>query len=238
VGTESSRGLVETTIERLNADESLSRNDIKTAMASLTIGSGSAAVVLCDREISRTGNRLLGGVVHANTEGCELCQSEGLSEVMHTDSETLMREGIATAKAAFAEFLEHLDWPVDRLDKTFCHQVGSAHRKLMLEAFAVDPAADFTTLQTLGNTGSVALPMTAAMGIEQGHVSPGDRVALLGIGSGINVVMLGVEWQRSLVEGGRSLAGPHSGAVALRDSLGHRGDDSPRSPSAVRSPGR
>jgi len=37
------------------------------------------------------------------------------------------------------------------------------------------------------------------MGIEQGHVRRGDHVALLGIGSGINVVMLGVEWQRSLV---------------------------------------
>ncbi|MDZ7616720.1 MAG: 3-oxoacyl-ACP synthase III, partial [Patescibacteria group bacterium] len=43
VGTESSRNLVETTIARLNADETLSRNDIKPAFASLTIGSASAA---------------------------------------------------------------------------------------------------------------------------------------------------------------------------------------------------
>ena len=34
------------------------------------------------------------------------------------------------------------------------------------------------------------------MGIESGHLQPGDRVAMLGIGSGINVIMLGVEWQR------------------------------------------
>jgi 3-oxoacyl-[acyl-carrier-protein] synthase-3 len=32
------------------------------------------------------------------------------------------------------------------------------------------------------------------MGLEQGHVRSGDRVALLGIGSGINVVMLGIDW--------------------------------------------
>ena len=63
VGTESGRALVESTIAQLNADASLSRQDIKTAFASLTIGSGSAAVVLCDRELSRTGNRLLGGVM-------------------------------------------------------------------------------------------------------------------------------------------------------------------------------
>ena len=74
VGTESSRALVEATIDHLNADTSLSRNDIKAAFASLTIGSGSAAIVLCDRELSRTGNRLLGGVMQTATEHCELCQ--------------------------------------------------------------------------------------------------------------------------------------------------------------------
>jgi hypothetical protein len=32
------------------------------------------------------------------------------------------------------------------------------------------------------------------LGIEERHVSTGDRVALLGIGSGLNAVMLGIEW--------------------------------------------
>ena len=54
----------------------LSRNDIKSAVASLTIGSGSAAAVLVDRHLSRTGNRLLGGVARANTQFCHLCHNE------------------------------------------------------------------------------------------------------------------------------------------------------------------
>jgi 3-oxoacyl-[acyl-carrier-protein] synthase-3 len=33
-----------------------------------------------------------------------------------------------------------------------------------------------------------------AMGIEQGIFQEGQRAALLGIGSGINCLMLGVEW--------------------------------------------
>lgn len=37
--------------------------------------------------------------------------------------------------------------------------------------------------------------MTASLGIEQDRVQPGDRVALLGIGSGGNVIMLGLQWQ-------------------------------------------
>lgn len=195
VGTESSRSLVETTIQRLNADTSLSRDDIKPAFASLTIGSGSAAAVLVERNLSRTGNRLLGGIVRANTRGCRLCQSEGLQEFMQTDSESLLQEGVATAKAAFAEFLQCLGWQAADIHKTFCHQVGRAHRKLMLDALGLDPRIDYTTFEALGNTGSVALPIAAAMGVDAGHVCPGDRVALLGIGSGINVVMLGLQWQ-------------------------------------------
>ncbi|HEX4147330.1 MAG TPA: 3-oxoacyl-[acyl-carrier-protein] synthase III C-terminal domain-containing protein, partial [Pirellulales bacterium] len=58
----------------------------------------------------------------------------------------------------------------------------------------LEPAKDFGTVEYLGNTGSVAVPMTAAIGIEQGHLEPGDRLALLGIGSGINVLLLAVEW--------------------------------------------
>jgi hypothetical protein len=36
-----------------------------------------------------------------------------------------------------------------------------------------------------------------ALGIEQGLLRKGDRVAMLGIGSGINCLMLGVDWQTS-----------------------------------------
>ena len=120
---------------------------------------------------------------------------------MNTDSETLMREGIRVAEQTFAEFLKCLGWTVGDVDKTFCHQVGRAHRKLMLDSLGVSPEVDYITLETLGNTGSVALPMTAAVGIENGHLQPGDRVGLLGIGSGINVIMLGVEWQKRVIVG-------------------------------------
>jgi 3-oxoacyl-[acyl-carrier-protein] synthase-3 len=198
VGTESSRGLVETTIKQLNADTSITRSEIKLAVASMTIGSGSAAILLTNRELSQTGNRLLGGVARANTDFCHLCRSDrdqsDVNPLMWTDSETLMREGIKTAKAAFDDFLVELDWSREDICHTFCHQVGKAHRKLTFEALGLDTKIDYATVETLGNTGAVALPMTAAMGIEAGRLANGDRVAFLGIGSGINVLMLGIDW--------------------------------------------
>jgi 3-oxoacyl-[acyl-carrier-protein] synthase-3 len=42
--------------------------------------------------------------------------------------------------------------------------------------------------------GSVSLPLTAAIAAERGELQRGDKVALLGIGSGLNCLMLGLEW--------------------------------------------
>jgi 3-oxoacyl-[acyl-carrier-protein] synthase III len=41
--------------------------------------------------------------------------------------------------------------------------------------------------------GSVSLPATFALGEEAGFIEPGQRVAMLGIGSGLHCLMLGVE---------------------------------------------
>lgn len=207
VGSEGSRQLVETTIASLNADESLTRNSVKPAVASLTIGSASCAVLLTDRELSRTGNRLLAGVVRANTNFHNLCQSDhdeagsSMQPLMQTDSERLMKEGVATGVDTFQQLLSATNWDVADIDKTFCHQVGTAHRRLMLESLSLAPASDYATFPWLGNTGSAALPITMAIGLEAGHVAKHDNIAMLGIGSGINSLMIGVQWERSLVQG-------------------------------------
>ncbi|MBA3483311.1 MAG: 3-oxoacyl-ACP synthase III [Pirellulales bacterium] len=207
VGTEDGRSLVETTVERLNTDAAIDRRSIKQYVASLTIGSGSVAVLLCDEALSRPSavssgpngkrHRLLGGAVVANTAEHRLCQSEGLETFMRTDSEQLKLAGVATGARTFELFLKELGWSRGDVSKTICHQVGAAHRKLLFEQLGLSESLDFSTFETLGNTGAAALPMTMAIAAEQGHFAPGDRVAMLGIGSGINCQMLGVEWGRA-----------------------------------------
>ena len=80
------------------------------------------------------------------------------------------------------------------MHKTVCHQVGEGHRRLLCETLGVDLGRDFSTLDWLGNTGSVALPTALALALEGGAVEPDDQVALLGIGSGINCIMLGMQF--------------------------------------------
>jgi 3-oxoacyl-[acyl-carrier-protein] synthase-3 len=126
--------------------------------------------------------------------GSDEAVGSGMTPLMQTDSERLMHEGIATGVETFQAFLTETGWSANDLAKTVCHQVGSGHRKLLLESLQLDPATDFTTFEWLGNTGSVALPITLAVAAESGQLSAGDKLGLFGIGSGINCLMLAVEW--------------------------------------------
>ncbi|HID22715.1 MAG TPA: 3-oxoacyl-ACP synthase III, partial [Planctomycetaceae bacterium] len=179
VGTEDGRDLVEGTIESLVSNPNVTRNDLKLAFASLTIGAGSAAIVLCDRKLSRTQNRLLGGVFRADTGSHRLCQGDIEAEKhgdgrprMETDSEALLNAGVNLAAATWQRLKQNLGWQNADVQKAFTHQVGRAHRKLLYERLGLDPAIDFSTVEFLGNTGSVALPMSLAIGVQRGHVRP------------------------------------------------------------------
>ncbi len=213
VGTENSRPLLERTIEVLNTDERLTRQSVKPAFASLTIGSGSCAWLLTHRDLAEqgqvraAGSPFLAAVAAARTSFHDLCRSDddsagaAMQPVMDTDSETLLHEGIATGVAAFAKFLPESGWTSGQIDRTVCHQVGSRHRALMLQSLGLDLEKDHATFPWTGNTGSVALPITLADAAHRQVVRRGDRVALLGIGSGINSVMAAVQWEETIVVG-------------------------------------
>jgi 3-oxoacyl-[acyl-carrier-protein] synthase-3 len=206
VGTESSRPLLEQTLAALNADQSLTRQSVKPAFASLTIGSGSCAFVLAHERLSRQGSPIQCAIAEARTEFHDLCRSDGdagatMQPLMDTDSERLMAEGIATGVAALEQLLAETGWDRTQIDRTICHQVGARHRTAMLSAMNLPLERDVATFDQLGNTGSVALPLTLATAVQREQLSAGDRVAMLGIGSGINSVMITSTWGQTAVNG-------------------------------------
>ncbi|KAA5547095.1 3-oxoacyl-ACP synthase III [Roseiconus nitratireducens] len=207
VGTENSRMLLESTIAALNADTSLARKDIKGAFASLTIGSGSCAWLLAHRRHAPAASVIETGIAEARTRYHDLCVSDSdsagaaMQPLMETDSETLMAEGIATGVAAFEKLLRESGWRRESIDRSVCHQVGSRHRSAMLSAMQLPPESDSVSFPRLGNTGSVALPLTVASAAQSGVLQPGHQVAMLGIGSGINSVMLATRWGETVIAG-------------------------------------
>ena len=136
------------------------------------------------------------GSVMADTRHSELCQgdSEGDTLVMETDSEQLLVAGVEVARQTWSRFEQETGWTTATPDRIITHQVGSTHRRKLYETVGLDLAKDFSTFETLGNTGSAALPSALAIAAEQGALRAGQRAALLGIGSGLNCLMLAVEW--------------------------------------------
>ena len=194
---ENGRPLVDATIQTL-LEGPLDRNQIKPHFASLTIGSGAVAALVCHRSIAPDRpHRLLGGVGLAATRHSELCQgdrAEAESLAMQTDSEQLLLAGVELARQTWIEFKLATGWDEARVDRFVGHQVGSAHRRKLYEALSLDLAKDFSTFETLGNMGSVSLPATLSAAVDAGAVTAGSRVALFGIGSGLNCMMLALEW--------------------------------------------
>ena len=197
VSGETAEDLLESTIQALQTDETLTRKSIKPAFASLTIGSGAVALYMRRTRNNEDRPRLIHGAWRANTSHSDLChggQSGRNTVLMATNSEELLHRGVETALATWRAFSGKAGWGAENIDRFFCHQVGSAHAKLLFENLGLSPAKNFETLQILGNIGSVSAPITMAMAMEQGMFHSGQRGALLGIGSGINCMMLGVEW--------------------------------------------
>ena len=173
VGTEDGRALVESTIDSLLANTALTRQEMKADFASLTIGSGSAAIVLCDRKLSRRGHRLLGGGFRADTTSHELCtggdaaRASGDALRMQTDSESLLHAGIDLAADTWCDTKRVLSWSNEDVHKVVTHQIGRAHRKLLFQRLGLDPSLDLPTVEFLGNTGAAALPTALSLGIER-----------------------------------------------------------------------
>lgn len=134
VGTETGRELVEGTIDSLLKNPDVTRKSIKFDIASLTIGSASAAIVLCDSELSKTQTRFLGGAYRTDTDSHELCaggsdanRSEDGRPRMTTDSEALLHAGIDLAGETWQDFKRNMEWNDAEVDKVFTHQVGGRH---------------------------------------------------------------------------------------------------------------
>jgi len=189
--------VVANTIAQLNADPSLTRQSLKPSLATLTLGSGGAAALLVpSSDAAGRGAKLLGGAIRGATEFHELCEGgaqPGTPLTMSTDSETMLREGIALAARTWLETREVLGWRPSSPTRYFTHQVGSAHRKLMVERLELPPDCDFSTFEDLGNMGAASLGVTMTTGLRSQRPVPGEKLALLGIGSGLVCGMLGLE---------------------------------------------
>ncbi len=202
VSGENGGPLIEETISTLNEkvlNGEITRKSIKKYIANLTIGSAATALLLGKASDHPHAPKLKHAVVKTDSSANILCQGDGTPHglMMETDSEALMMKGVALAKKTWEEFKKVSTWKEADLSWALTHQVGKAHEELTLKTLGCEEVPTFRTYPKYGNTGSSALPLTLSM-LSQNHQSPlqshHKKLALMGIGSGLTSIILGLDW--------------------------------------------
>ena len=175
------------TIERL-AGSDLARSDFMSEFASLTLGSGAAAAVLGRADEHPEGHRMLGGVTRAATQFNDLCV--GSVDGMFTNAKALLKGGLDLVVSAWKE--AQRDWNWQSMDRYILHQVSDVHTDSIVKATGMDRSKVPLTYPKYGNVGPASIPITLAEEAER--LNKGDRVLLMGVGSGLNTAMMELVW--------------------------------------------
>jgi 3-oxoacyl-[acyl-carrier-protein] synthase-3 len=192
VDGEGAQDAVLSTIKRLQSADT-TMEQFRDNFATLTLGSGAAAMLLSHSSVSRSGHRLNGVVSLAATEHNQLCV--GMPDYMKTDAQALLIAGVKLAAETWQLAQEQIpNWSDANIACYATHQVGSRHTAAVSEAMGVTPEKLYLNFPVLGNIGPAALPISLAQAEEAGRIVRGDQVGLLGIGSGLNCSMMSVIW--------------------------------------------
>ncbi|HEY0659779.1 MAG TPA: 3-oxoacyl-ACP synthase III [Lysobacter sp.] len=181
----------EKTLERLSSPEA-TEEQFRNELATLTLGCGAAAMVMARAELAPGAPRYRGGVTRAATQWNGLCR--GNLDRMVTDTRMLLSEGLKLAQRTWIAARTALGWVAEEMDEFVIHQVSQVHTAAFIKAFGIDPKKVLTIFGEHGNIGPASVPIVLSKLREMGRLKKGDRVALLGIGSGLNCSMAEVVW--------------------------------------------
>lgn len=191
VDGEGSRLLIESTIAYLN-DTEVDEAEFKANFASLTLGSGAAAMIMARSDLAPDGHHLHGLVSMASTRFNRLCLGE--NHHMSADTKGLLMAGLELSVKTWALAKKTFEWDTDTLGQFVVHQVSKVHSDKLAQLLRLDPDKVLDTYPEFGNTGPASIPIALSKCLELGRIERGQRIALMGIGSGMNTSVADVTW--------------------------------------------
>lgn len=191
VDGEGSRFAIEETMKRLLAD-GCTAEEFRGNFATLTLGSGAAAMILSNTDLHPDAPKIIGSVSLAATEHNRLCL--GQPDEMTTDASTLLTAGLQLASKTYNKVKEEFHWEEKKFAQYILHQVSHIHTLKLCKMIGIDPSLVFKIFPDYGNVGPAAIPIALDQYLQKNTVPSGERVALLGIGSGINCSMMEILW--------------------------------------------
>ena len=191
VAGEGSREVTRATVRRL-MQPSTTMGQMRDNIATLTLGSASAAMLLVHESIATRSHRFLGGNILAATEHNRLCV--GTPDRMTTDPTTLLKEGVRLAGQAWSEMQQELGLSHSDMHCYALHQVGKANHDAVCASLDVPLDRALRVYPDIGNVGACGVPLALSGSVKKGLLQEGQNAALMGIGSGLNCAMMTVRW--------------------------------------------
>ena len=191
VDGETSKFTLDATIERL-ASDACDEQTFREQFATLTLGSGAVAMVLSRAGTTPFEHRFLGGLSRAGTAHANLCT--GHVHEMRTDTKGLLLAGLELAAHTWKEAVSAFSWDPQSVDTYVVHQVSKVHTRAVCDTLGLDIDRFPLIYPEFGNIGPAGVPTVLSRSVTDGTVAAGDRVMLLGVGSGINTAAAEIIW--------------------------------------------
>jgi hypothetical protein len=165
--------VVEATIDRLRKPDA-TPDAFRDQFATLTLGSGAVAMVVCRRDLATTGHTMANGsVTRAATRHCRLCL--GQRDRMTADAAKVLIFGVELGQADLGAGQPHPEstGAMREIDAYMPHQVSRRNMDVLNEKLGLTPEKHHLNFPTLGNIGPAAVPITLCQAAESGRLRPG-----------------------------------------------------------------
>lgn len=159
-------------------------------LGALTVGDAGGAFIVSKKNNEEEGCQYL----HFKSEGqySDLCYYKHTPKGIEFEMlmETISREGVGLHTKEIGNTYKNLNWIPQSVNKLYCHQVGSGPH-VKMASLATQPLINApNTYEYYGNLTSATFPVNMFLN----RPFKGDKVLLLGSGSGLSICQMGIQF--------------------------------------------
>lgn len=179
-----------------------STDDLKSRLASLTLGDAGAACVLTavpadsERGIMATGFRSYGEKWRLATvmAGGSMHQFDPKHAFFRSESGELRSAALDLIPGVVSEVLDSVGWDPSEIEVGCGHQVTEEIVQGVRDLCGIQAGREMVTVTDCGNTAAASVPLCLSRAYDEGKLSPGTKILLVGGAAGFSVGVIPVVW--------------------------------------------
>jgi 3-oxoacyl-[acyl-carrier-protein] synthase-3 len=180
------------------------KDDLKLKAAGLTLGDGGAAAIIVPSESEKCG--ILDSCFETYGEFWRIAvvMAHGTMYPRYpedvdltyflSDSEKILELALEKIPPLMKKVMQRVGWNPEDVDLVIGHQVTIKIMRDILNRVNIPFEKTVVTVDRYGNTGAASIPIALCTAIEQGRLSPGMKVLLVGGASGFSAGVIALIW--------------------------------------------